>query len=389
MHLLANSIGIGTAAVGLSLALYGNASLWCWIDNDHDYYRYIPLMLVSIKSWIDFLTVPPPALNRWALYYVPLWIVIVLITIIMVVVYHATKKRETNVIVEAANALSPASNTSERSFYSRGASNRQRPSFTRGNSLLLPEPMADAFRRASRNNSARNNSVRSSANSFDLAQVLEAIDGFASVKEQSIEANAFGTRAVFTQSLFYTLSFYAAFLFPTINRILESRGHTIFWAYYLHATFIPLQGFFNVLIYRHSFFHRLKQRNPHMTNWELLWWSCRWSFLGPPRVSRKSMPNIDEDTILENCLDSGILPTDTDDSAIRPPESPSMRGSLVLQSIADDMLSFDAVETGDDWYNRMELNMFAMYSEFPNALTEETVMMPTDFPNVLNRSSFS
>jgi hypothetical protein len=309
-----------------------------------------------------------------------------LVTIVMIMVYRSTKKRESNVIIESTNALSPTSQASGRSFCKRGlpATFSNRPSFIRGDSLILPEPMADAVWRAS-----RNNSVRASTTSFDVAQVLEAIDGFASAKQQSMEANAFGSRAVFTQSLSYTLSFYAAFLFPTINRILESRGQTLYWACLLHAIFIPLQGFFNVLVYRYSFFHRLQQRSPHMSKWELFWCSCRWSFLGPPRVSQKIMQNnYDGDDVGGN-LNSGLLPTDTDDSAIQQLKSPSIRGSVVLQSIADDMVSFDAVETGDDWYNRMELDLFAMYSEFPNALTEQTVMVQTDFPNVLSRTSFS
>jgi hypothetical protein len=309
---------------------------------------------------------------------------IALVTIIMLMVYRSTKKRESNVIIESTNALSPTSQASGRSFCKRGlpATFSNRSSFTRGDSMILPEPMADAVWRAS-----RNNSVRASTTSFDVAQVLEAIDGFASAKQQSLEANAFGSRAVFTQSLSYTLSFYAAFLFPTINRILESRGQAVYWACLLHATFIPLQGFFNVLIYRYSFFHRLQQRNPHMSKWELFWCSCRWSFLGPPRASQKSKrKNYDDDDVGGN-LNSDLLPTDTE-GAIQQLKSPSIRGSVVLRSIADDMLSFDAVGTGDDWYNHMELDLFAMYSEFPNALTEQTVMVQTDFPTMLSRTSF-
>eukprot|EP00980_Cylindrotheca_fusiformis_P010687 scaffold2391_cov113-Cylindrotheca_fusiformis.AAC.4 len=297
--------------------------------------------------------------NRWALYFIPLWIVIVLVTVIMIIVYLCTKKREINAIIESESGLSPSSNTSDRSFCVKGNAgrpplHRSQPSFARADSstLLLPEPMADAVKQASsRNNSSssahnKSSSGRSSeltATSFDVAQVLETIDGFASVKQQSLGAHAFGTRA----------------------------------------------GFFTVLVYRYSFFHRLKQRNPHMNQWELLWWSCRWSFLGPPRVARKSMKNTEAVVVPGmDDLDGDLLETDSDDSAIlKPTESASMRQSLFLQTIADDMVSFDAVETGGNWYNRMELNMFALYAEFPNALTEETVR--TDFPNVLSRSSFS
>ena len=36
------------------------------------------------------------------------------------------------------------------------------------------------------------------------------------------------------------------------------------------------------MVYRYYFYMRLKQRNPHMTFCELMHWTWRWSFLGPP-----------------------------------------------------------------------------------------------------------
>ena len=83
-------------------------------------------------------------------------------------------------------------------------------------------------------------------------QVMEAIGGFTSVKEQqSVESNKLGSRAVFRQSLYYTLSFYAVYAFPTLNRILELHGYDFFIIFLLHATTIPLQGFLNLVVYRY------------------------------------------------------------------------------------------------------------------------------------------
>jgi len=152
--------------------------------------------------------------------------------------------------------------------------------------------MADALQRASLNRDPSSSQLASagrppprnpsvlSGGVLDADQVLDAIGGFSSVKEQrSVESNKLGSRAVFRQSLYYTLSFYAAFAFPTLNRILELNGYEFFWAFLLHATCIPLQGFFNLLVYRYPFYRRLKQRHPGMSRWQRIRQSARWSFL--------------------------------------------------------------------------------------------------------------
>lgn len=234
------------------------------------------------------------------MYYVPLWIVIILITIIMIAVYRTVERREMKILADPANRMSVTTVGSERS-YVRDGSSSFRGSMNVGTDgnisheglYLLPEPMVDAMRiaRASRtgillhppaaphpqsHDHDRNFMVdalhRASLNRdpsshlpagpknpsiisggvLDAEQVMDAIGGFASVKEQqSVESNKLGSRAVFRQSLYYTLSFYAVYLFPTLNRILELHGHDVFVIFLLHATCIPLQGFLNLVVYRY------------------------------------------------------------------------------------------------------------------------------------------
>jgi hypothetical protein len=118
----------------------------------------------------------------------------------------------------------------------------------------------------------------------EVEDVMAAIESFPSARKQNVENNnAFGSRAVYTQSLLYTLTFFATYTFATINRIVQQlTGETYFIIIALHVTFIPLQGFFNVVVYRRDVYIRLKQRHPHMTQGELLRRTWRWTFLGPP-----------------------------------------------------------------------------------------------------------
>ena len=61
-----------------------------------------------------------------------------------------------------------------------------------------------------------------------------------------------------------------------------------------------------------------------------------------------------------------------------------------MQAIIDDMLHFDQGDfIGNDFHNQMESDLNAVYSEFPTALTEDTVVVPTDFPVMLRPVSIS
>ena len=152
-----------------------------------------------------------------------------------------------------------------------------------GSEFFDPRKTKATSRRRPSNQSASETSTQR-----DLREDREIVMGFLealpSVKEQTTETNAFGSRAVYEQSLFYTLAFWVTFTPATINRVVQMvTGNTYFPIILLHVIFIPTQGLFNALVYRRNAYVALKQRYPNMPYDALIKRVWRWSFLGPPR----------------------------------------------------------------------------------------------------------
>jgi hypothetical protein len=213
-----------------------------------------------------------------------------------------------------------------------GASTQQGPSnygtteHARRSSLIIPLKMAKRLRSSKMFGSGSmefdlsdteseiaNKKLEAAKKEKEAEDVLRTIESLASVRKQNVENNAFGSRAVYTQLLFYSLTFFATYTFATIDRIGQQiTGENYFGIMVLHVTFIPLQGFFNVVVYRRNEYMRLKQRNPHLTHGELLRRTWRWTFLGPPnKRSRKGR-------VLE------VMAPDTNDDFHRTTKSPLM-----------------------------------------------------------------
>lgn len=67
----------------------------------------------------------------------------------------------------------------------------------------------------------------------------------------NVPLNLERSRKMFHQSLFYLGAFYLTWLFPTVNRLVQIKsGKSYFIVILATVTFLPLQGFFNFLIYR-------------------------------------------------------------------------------------------------------------------------------------------
>jgi hypothetical protein len=78
------------------------------------------------------------------------------------------------------------------------------------------------------------------------------------------------TRQVATQAVLYILAFYNTYIFATINRILQqSNGSSPFAILMLHSLSLPMQGFWNFLIYRRPFYLLLR-RSKSMPRWEAI-----------------------------------------------------------------------------------------------------------------------
>jgi hypothetical protein len=262
---------------------------------------------------------------------------------------------------------------------------------SRTNSIVMPKTMA---RRLSVT------SVKSFGSSMgqpattheDANHVLETIETFTSANHQNVEVNTFGSRVVFQQCLWYTAAFYASYTFATINRVLQQVwGSSPYALLLLHAIFLPLQGFFNVLIYRYAFFHRLKQRHPGMPFWELFHLTYRWSFLGPPPD-----PTARSNAETEESRDNTATPASRG-SAVASGDGARARAASYDKksddlSVNNDDVGFtdEALDPSEDkLMSTMVEDLLMSYAEFPNMLAEESVMVSTQYPKMIREDSYS
>ena len=230
----------------------------------------------------------------------------------------------------------------------------------------------------------------------DANHVLQTIETFKSANYQNVRQNKFGSKAVFRQSCYYTLGFYVTYSFATMNRVFQqAKGATHFGLILLHAFFIPLHGFFNVLVYRYAYCLRLKHRNPHMTGWQIFFFAWRWTFLGPPPIATSTAFQDDDDDFDNNNnnnnnnhnVDNNNNNTTKAGYKQKRPTRLSISGNdsfagfepsdLGLQ-IADDVLD---PTNGTIDVNGMTADLLMSYAEYPNILSEDAVMV--NYPTII------
>ena len=497
-HILALSFGLGTSFTGLGLDLYNSANLWCWIAP-------LPSDCLDSKRYGDETNCTRGNnawIYRWAFYFAPLWFFIVFVTCIMVCVYMSIRRREIKAIRVSQKIIAekgpgnrdttngrrvvrssfmhtakPSTTHNINIFKTRQQRQQQRNAgrrsrFLRGyaetakqsSRMVIPQKLASkivVIQNSSRSFKPTNHSRRfgeaidgASPKSDEDKEdedcgecaeyVISTLQTFPTAHQQNLEANSFGSRIVFRQSLLYCLVFYLTFTFATINRFIQQvTGQTYFGVIFLHSIFIPLQGFFNVIVYRYAYYFRLKHRNPHMTEWELFQHTWRWSFLGPPPNSRqrpqqrKSMsssafenpnrPNIQQQlsNIPGNAATRDSRPsTDqslasvsagqehhtlssamADDSAMFSTELDNTQQQRIdsedIQTfsgmIADDVyaaagsdsapgegLNYNIYDMNDDdcIYDVMS-DLMVTYSDYPNVLSDDAIMVATNFPIIV------
>ena len=146
MHVFALTFGLGTATAALVLDLYQDANWDCWIS-------------------------PAKQTFQWAFFFIPLWLVIIFVVILMLKIFLHVLKEERN-------------------------------------------------------------SMRWSRISDCVVRLRK-------------------TRAVAKQGALYVGAFFVTWLFPTISRIIKlvTGDDPPLWLVALSGSFIPIQGFFNALVY--------------------------------------------------------------------------------------------------------------------------------------------
>ncbi len=242
------------------------------------------------------------------------------------------------------------------------------------NTFMIPNPVVDAL-----------DTPSVGADDADIDYVLNTIEKYTSATHQTMDVQRFGSQIVFRQSVLYTLAFYVSFTFATINRLVSQvSGETYFALLFLHVLLLPLQGFFNIFVYRYGFYLRLKQRHPEMTQWELCRHTYRWTFLGPPPGSTTVRSTVYESTNSHNNNNNpkiGRMATHTGSRNISG-DIDSLQRSVILEDSDEASMPDDGL--GTIHLEDFVADMMYSYSEFPNTVAnDDTEVVIRSYPTMV------
>ena len=197
MHVVALSFGIGTSTAGTIMGLMNPIGWDCWLS---------AVPLGCKESWLHHgettcIRGDNANLFQWVFFYLPLWIIIFLVSIAMYMISRAYK-----VQVETA------------SKYGEKATERAVQIETTSVGNDREQPLRESIRRSS----VKSAPGRSPASGRTSRSQL-----------------------VTSQALLYSGSFYFVWFFPTILRVHEVTSDVVYYHWVLlSATFVPLQGTF-------------------------------------------------------------------------------------------------------------------------------------------------
>jgi len=204
-HFLSVSWGLGTSIAGLSMKLFNNSIVWCWINT-------YPIGCGNGPEQTPCIRGINAGIYRWIFYYGPLWLMIFLVAFFMSLVY----------------------------LYVRSLDNKM-----------------DQYTRSYRQNAART-STESGSSEFHsggdrrrslMARTFSTMNT-ETLNEQRRQRRNERSKAVANQGLFYAGTFALVWVFATIVRGMQLAGRSPPWIItFWFAVFTPSQGFFNFLVY--------------------------------------------------------------------------------------------------------------------------------------------
>ena len=217
MHLIPLTFSFGTAIAGLPLTLYNPSGLWCWIaalpggcvhgnnpEGTGECQR-------GLYAWI----------YRWAIYYGPLWLSIVVITFNMTVVSYLVWAKEKASLRFRFGYNNPSNLTAS-------VTGDHDPDPSHGES--------DAA------------NVRSTTRSKLRASITARKHRRKNKKQKEKHGLA---SQVFWQAFYYVLAFYITWIAPTILRMRQTLGKSVpFGIMMAMACLLPLQGKFCTIYQR-------------------------------------------------------------------------------------------------------------------------------------------
>ncbi|KAL3906103.1 MAG: hypothetical protein SGARI_004153 [Bacillariaceae sp.] len=212
----------------------------------------------------------------------------------------------------------------------------------------------------------------------DIKHVMEVVEDFPSAAKQYTAAYQFASRIIVAQCLAYTVAFFLAWT--------ASSGF-----------FEPLQGLFNVLVYRFGYYLRLRAAEQHLSRWEVFKLTWTWSFVGTHRDSfeRKSMAS--NGIEVSRRARSSITPSArasiqsriTKGSSAKESYMSSSRGSAIEGSgLKVNVCHDDAYATAQDHVHSLMGQLMFDYTENPSLINQKMVVIQTDFPQFVMDGDF-
>jgi hypothetical protein len=165
------------------------------------------------------------------------------------------------------------------------------------------------------------------------------------------------------------------------------------------------------MVYRYYYFNRLKQRYPHMSFYELMHWTWRWNFLGPPPEPKSlyesrggsklrslffSRLKSKEESVEKGRASVANQPIVGSKSELYSMDFPSIRtddsaiigDQDLVNVLADDFMGQE--QPKDEYFmDLFSADLLMSYGDFPNTLSEQPVMVTAQFPTMIGRNSYS
>lgn len=214
LHAIPLGFSFGTAAAGIPLKLYNNVGLLCWIAS-------LPYGCEDGSSRVGEGECERGHYAwafRWAMYYIPIWFCILLVSMIMcVVVYLVWSKQR----------------ASQRFDFARQASGDTAPSTSTSISSIW----------SSMRGRKKQRTKQKTKQSVSLAS------------------------QVARQAAYYILAFYISWLPTTVMRTYTATNKPLpYWVVISVVVVAPLQGFFNFLVYIRPRVTKYQKENPDVTS---------------------------------------------------------------------------------------------------------------------------
>lgn len=182
MHTITILFALGTSFICLSLSMFNNSTLWCWVNA----YPIGCSQSYANDGFTDCTRGDNAEIYRWAFFFGPLWLCVLLCMIIMFMIFYGIRKQE--------NKLKKYQFTANR---------------RRNSSVNWDDGVEQEDQQRKKDDDKRRH-------------------------QQS--------RQVAHQALRFVGVFYLTWTFATLNRILQINGTSTFWLMCLHTIFVPMQG---------------------------------------------------------------------------------------------------------------------------------------------------